>query len=136
MLLPEITAYLAGQSLGLTEATNLFYAVKPTGDDIPDAIVVVYEYPGLPNEPVLGGTTVNIEFPSIQVMCRGTRDNYVTPRALLQSVIASLTKIGEQTLSGTKYHAVQCHIPPSTLRQDANQRFELVASFRVVKDPS
>ena len=129
MVLAELTTYLVTQGIG-TAGTNLFYGILP---DSPDACVALFEYGGYPNDPVLGGTTVRLEYPSIQVMCRGVRDDYTNPRQKAQDVVAAFTKIGTQILSGVEYKAVLGNGPVTFLRRDENFRTIFVCSFDVVK---
>lgn len=130
MVTAEIATYLVGQGLGLTSGTNLFRGKLP---DTPDICVVVYEYGGMPNEPEMGGTTVRLEFPSIQIVTRGVKDEYDAPRLLAQQVMAALTKIGGQTLSGVVYGCVMAKQPPFPLGWDDNFRMRFACNYHVQK---
>lgn len=130
MVMLEMVTWLASDGLG-TAATNLFYGDLP---DSPDSLVCLQEYGGLPNALVLGGTTVQSEFPRFQALTRGERDEYDAPRLKLQQVMASFTKIGDGVvLLGVQYHAVRCIIAPTKLMRDENFRYCFVASFEVDK---
>lgn len=130
MVLSELTTYLAADGIGLVAATNLFYGSL---DDTPDVQVCLVEYGGLPNEPVMGGTTVRLEFPSVQVFSRGVKDDYDGPRLKIQQVVASFTKIGDQLLSGVQYGGVMAKQPPFHLLRDQNGRHLFACNFAVQK---
>lgn len=129
MVLLELVTWLASDGIG-TAATDLFYGSL---DDTPDAQVCLFEYPGLPNEPVMGGTTVRLEFPNVHVEVRGVKDDYDGPRLKIQQVVASFTKIGDQVLSGVQYGAVMALQPAFHLKRDENGRHIFACNFRVQK---
>ena len=136
MLLDEITTYLANAGIGLTAGTNLFYGFMPPA---PDACVAVHEYPGMAIEPELGGTTVRLEYPSIQIVCRSTddrTDDYIDPRVMADTVMKELTKIGDTDLGSVRYLAVQAKQSPYFLRRDENFRVHIACNYHVVKNPS
>lgn len=133
MVLPDLTTYLATQSIG-TAAVDLFYGVMP---EAPDAVVVLFEYFGH-SEPTLGGTTINIEWPLIQARSRGIANDYDGPRLKLQQVVAAFARIGgvAYSVGGVGYKAV---IPkgggvPGHIKLDANFRHHFTVNFEVMKD--
>jgi len=130
MVLDELVTYLAADGLGLVAATNLFYGAMPA---TPDLVVVLYEYPGM-SSLAIGQNTISIEWPNIHVEVRGAQNDYATPRALLHSIVASFTKIGDQTLSGTRYGGVIAKQPPFRLGQDDDNRYLFACNFQVMKD--
>lgn len=134
MVLPELTTYLATQGIG-TAGTNLFYGILP---DTPDALVTLFEYGGFPNEPDLGtgGTTTRFEYPRIQMLCRGVKDDYDGPRLKAQQVVAALTAVVNTTLSGIYYISVIPLQAPFFLRRDENFRVEFACNFQVSKGNS
>lgn len=130
MVLAELVTYLEAQGVG-TPATDLFYGFVP---DTPDSLVCLMEYGGLRNEPELGGTTVRLEFPRVQVITRGAKQDYDTPRQKIQDVVVAFTKIGTQALSGVEYKAVEALQPPFLLKRDDLFRFVFVCNFQVTKN--
>ncbi len=131
LLLPDVVAYFENQSIG-TRGTTLFYGIVP---DFPDALVTCFEYPGPKSEPNLGKTTMNNEFPRLQVIARGVKDDYDTPRQKLQDVVTALTKIANSTLPGggaTIYKAFEGRAV-SFLQRDDNFRVYFVVNFEVTK---
>ena len=134
MVLAELATYLAADGLGLTAGTNLFYSLLP---ESPDVCVALFEYPGLPDEVELGGTTIRAEWPRVQVVVRGAGDaGSDAPRLLCEQIRRSFTKIREQILSGCAYHAVTAIQAPFPLAPDENFRFKYACNFQVYKDPS
>lgn len=132
MLLPELVSWLVTDGIGVS-GTTLFYGIMP---DTPDLCVTLFEYPGLPNEVTLGSTEVNLEIPNVQVVVRGAKQDYDTPRLLIHNVVKSFTKIGETTLLGVRYHAVLARQAPFQVSPDQNFRHIFKCNFRVWKDPS
>lgn len=133
MVLPDLTAYLVSEGIGVS-AVTLFYGVLP---ETPDALVALFEYFGH-SEPVLGGTTINIEWPLIQVRSRGVAGDYDSPRLKLQQVVASFAKIGSipYSVGGVGYKAVIAKNGgvPGHLKVDANLRHHFSVNFEVMKD--
>lgn len=129
MVLSDLTAYLETQGIG-TRSVNLFYGILP---DTPDACVTLFEYGGAANEPDTGGTTNRVEFPRVQALCRGVKDDYDGPRQKIQDVVVAFTRIANQVLYGVHYKAVAALQPPGKLRQDNNFRFEFTCNFEVTK---
>lgn len=133
MTLPDLTAYLATQGIG-TEATNLFYGVMPPD---PLACTCLYEYGGY-SEPVLGGTTINIEWPLIQAVTRGIRQDYDGPRLKAQQIVIAFARIGGVVLApgGVGYKAVMAKNGgvPKWFKQDDNFCHYFSVNFEVMKD--
>lgn len=129
MLLKDLTLWLELDGIG-TRATNLFYGPMPTS---PDLLVDLNEYGGLDNEPHMGGSTVNLEFPSVQALVRGARGDYDTPRLLIQQVVTSFAKIGDTVIGVTKYGCVMAKQPPFYLMTDQNFRHVFAVNFHVQK---
>lgn len=133
MVLPELCSYLEAQGIG-TRGTDLFYSLLPP---TPAACVVLYEYGGPPNEPVMGGTTVRAEYPRVQIIARGAaEDDYDTPRLKMQNIVIALTKIREQSILGVQYQAVMALQVPFPLERDESHRIIMACNFQVTKDYS
>ncbi len=130
MVLPELTAYLAAQgSLSLVQGTNLFYGILP---DTPDILVALLEYPGKADEPNLGKGTVNLEYPRIQVVCRGIRDVYDAPRLMTQNIRTIFMAVVNQSIGGISYKAIESIGTPA-FRRDDNFRTIVSLSYEVTK---
>lgn len=128
MVEDELAAYLQAEGLG-TRGTDLFYGNL---DDTPDAQICIRKYGGAPNEPNNDGT-VRLEFPHVMVTVRGIRDDYDGPNTRIQKVVRSLTKIGNQTVSGVFYLAVLIVTPAYHFGRDENFRNEFNCNLRITK---
>lgn len=129
MVLDDLTLWLETDGVA-TRATNLFYGYMP---DSPDLCITLYEYGGYANEPHMGKTTINLEWPTIHCEARGARNDYTTPRALIQQVVTSFAKIGDTVIGSTKYGAVCAIQPVFPLLDDANQRHLFAVNFQIMK---
>lgn len=138
MLLSEVCTYLATQGIG-TSGTNLFYG--PMQEQYPDAVVVVEEYGGFPDEPNLGdggptsGQATRLEYPAFRVLCRGTRDDYDGPRAKAVLAKAALMKVVNETMSSCQYLGFDVG-PLIPLRPDSNFRHSITFNVHTMKEPS
>lgn len=132
MVLADLALYLEQQGLG-TRGTDIFYGVS---NPDPDNCIVLFEYDALANEPELGGKTVRLEYPLVQAMTRGIKDEYDAPRLKLQQVVAAFTKIGDEVIGSTYYLAIMAKGGPKHLKQDANFRHYFTCNFQITKDYS
>lgn len=133
MTLLDLATYLQTYTptLNLTKATNLFYGTEPPS---PDLCVTLYEYASAMPEGQVGGDTLIIENPTVQVRVRGVRDDYDTPYNLARSIVNAFVKIQDGDLSGKKYQAV---IPKQSvlhLGKDENFRHIFIVNFQIMKD--
>lgn len=129
MLLPDLETYLAGAGLGLTAETNLFHGILPPS---PDVVVALFEYGGRPNEQDLGTPNVRLEFPRVQVVVRGVRDDYDSPRLLAQKIVAAFAAVFNQVLTSATYKSIiMINMPPP--QRDDNFRIEQRTNFEVTK---
>ena len=128
MVEDELATYLQTEGLG-TCGTNIFYGNL---DDTPDAQICIRKYGGLANEPNNDGT-VRLEYPRVMVTVRGVRDDYDGPNTLIQKVVRSLTKIGNQTVSGVFYQAALIVTPAYPLGRDENSRNVFNCNVQVIK---
>lgn len=129
MVLGDLTTYLQSQGIGVAEV-DLFYGIML---ETPDACVTLLEYGGLPNEPVLGGLTTNLEYPSIQVLCRGVANDYDGPRLKAQQVVTAMALISNTLLTSAYYKAVMPKQAPFFLKRDENFRVIFACNYAVTK---
>lgn len=129
MVETDLTAYLETQGIGV-QAVTLFYGLLP---DSPDALTCVYVTGGKMNEPDLGTGNTRLEFPSVQIITRGVKDDYDGPRGKATDVITAMTKIINQNLSGTRYLAALARHTPMFMRRDQNFRVYFTTNFDVSK---
>lgn len=137
MVLVDMLFYLDAQGIGSISAAppTLYRSIVP---EAPDVLVTLFEYGGLPNEPELGKGTTRLEFPFVQAMARGVKDDSDGPRLVLQNVVTAFTKVMNQTIApgGVVYKAIAAKQAPFFLRRDDNFRVEFVVNFEVIKDYS
>lgn len=129
MVLTELTTYLASQSLGVV-GTNIFYNITP---ETPDALISLFEYGGMPSEPDLGTPNMRLEFPLIQAITRGVKNDVDGPRLVAQNIVTAFTKVINQSLSGVSYKAILAKQAPAFMRRDENFRTYFVCNFQVFK---
>ena len=138
MLLSEIGAYLAGQSVSvpfnttLVRATNLFEGEDPP---LPDVLVALLEYPGPDPEHDMGHGVTRVEFSRFQMIVRHT--SFSTGRLLIQQCKESLVAVCNQALTGVGYLTVDAvGSNPFSVPRDENRRWVWKWSFEAWKAPS
>ena len=92
-VLEAVGTYIDTNSGDLTIGTNLFLSKMP---NTPDYCVAVYEYTGIAPIETFGAAAFEIDRPSVQVVVRATRDDYVTARdkaIALRNLICGLTNV-------------------------------------------
>lgn len=131
MTLANMVAYLAAKGMG-AGGTNLFYGLIPP---TPDAMLTMFEYGGLPNEPVMGGRTIRIEYPLVQLVTRGVKDDFDGPLARIRLAVEYFAEVADQAIvsGGVQFNSIVAKAPPSYLRRDDNFRCEFVCNLQVVK---
>lgn len=95
-VLEAVGNYIDANNATLTLGTNLFLSKMP---ETPDLCVAVFEYEGLPPIENFGTTGFSISRPSVQIMCRAGRDNYVTARDLAETLRVLVSAISNTTLT-------------------------------------
>ena len=88
--------YVDANNATLTLGTNFFLSKMP---QTPDACVAIFEYEGLPPIENFGTDGFSISRPSIQVMVRGAREDYVGGRDLAETLRVLVSAISNTTLS-------------------------------------
>lgn len=90
-ILESVGNYIDTNSTDLTLGTNLFLSKMP---ESPDFCVAVFEYEGLPPIETFGSSGFSVDRPSLQIMVRATREDYVTARdkaATLRNLISGIS---------------------------------------------
>jgi hypothetical protein len=131
MLLDELALYLQTQGLG-TVGTTIFKGTLP---DQPDACTAVFEYAGLPSEKTFSptpGAAVE-EKPRVQIVCRGIKQDYQTPRTQADAIWKALDGLGNVTMSGTGYLWIEALQSPFLMRRDENERVYIAVNYQVMK---
>ena len=114
----ELATYAQTNSIG-TIGTNLFrFALTPT----PDAQVALIPYGGRESEDGFGTDGIRWEYPRIQVVSRGPKNDPRTAATKAQDVYIAFGKIQAETLGSTFWHHAKCLQPPFSLGVDDTGR--------------
>ena len=113
----------ATSSLALTFATDLFISEMP---DIPDECVCVYDTGGYEPE-----ANFVYERPTVQVLVRGSKGDYVTAHNLTQSIRDVLHGLANHTINAARYIGIWCESDIMSLGYDKNHRPMLSVNFRI-----
>lgn len=135
-VLDEIGKYLEDEGVG-TVGTDLFLGFLP---DTPAACVALQEYSASPPSPGFGVPGIQHETPGVQVLARGTPEDYDGPRAKAEAAYKALAKVQGQTLtsaaSSAAYLMVLAQQSPFVLDRDAEMRVIFAANFLCEKELS
>ena len=135
-VLNEIAAQLATLGVG-TVGTTIHLGVMP---ETPDVCTSVFETGGLAPEFSLGTSGLSTETPAIQVVCRGAKDDYATPRANARLAYEGLPKVEAETLSGggtsAFYYTIHPQQAPFLSQRDANGRVYISCNYLCEKELS
>jgi hypothetical protein len=131
-ILEAVGDYVDTQVAALTMGANLFLGMMPNS---PDLCVAVYEKVG--NTPVehLRDGGVSLERVRIQVLVRGARDDYVTPRDLSLQVRGVLQSVVDQSLSGISVMRIQSDAWIGPMASESDDRPMFSAQFRAIYQP-
>lgn len=132
MLVPDVISLIVSDLLGV-EGTNLFGGLLP---DQPDLCICVSEHRGYEGVGFFGEPYPAIERPRLMVRVRGAKNDYATPRALIQQISNALANRGAVVVSGTRYLAFTPVQPPEAAGRDENDRWVFAVNFEVTKGPS
>lgn len=119
----------------VTVTRKVFKNFKP---ELPDNAVWVMAYGGLGDEPNLGsgGTQIRLQFPRLQIGCRGAANDVATPEALALACEIACMAVLNTTLSGVAYKGLDIVTPPFFLQRDLTNRVEWVQNVQAMKDLS
>jgi len=114
---------VATSSLALTFGADLFVSEMP---EIPDECVCVYDTGGFEPE-----ANFVYERPTVQVVVRGTKGDYVAAYNLIQSIRNTLHALANHTTNGARYIGIWCQSDIMSLGYDKNHRPMLSVNFRI-----
>lgn len=123
--LDDVATFVASAA-SLTIGTTLFKGTMPA---TPETCTAIYEYSGLPPDHVFGSTAIACEYPRLQIVCRGPKDDYQTPRATAETIYRALAAARNQTLTSTRYQHLSPLQSPFLMGRDANAR--ILVGFNV-----
>ena|SRR3990167_4147746 len=134
--LAELGTYLQAQGVG-TRATDIWEGILPDeADDAadPDLFLLLYGS-WQPPEHDLGQETTRLEFPAVQVLCRGTV--FADVQTMITDAFEELVKIGgRETLSGVAYLAIEAQQQPYQIEIDTRRRWVWGFNVYITKEPS
>jgi hypothetical protein len=120
------SAFGAHASQG-TLGTNLFLGTLP---DSPDACVAVYENAGSSPTFTMGSGGIRIDYPMLQVISRGAREDYPTARDKAETIRILLASVLEQTVSGIHIMRIEPMGSVNQLGVDPKYRPLISVNFR------
>jgi hypothetical protein len=126
-VMEAIGSYLQTNNFG-TLGTNIFYGRM---QDSPDVQVTIYEYEGGVPYEAMGASGTVVDVPKIQIVTRGTKEDYAAARDTANAIRASLSTISNQTLSGIQIMRVQPQGSVMPLGYDPDDRAKFAVNFRV-----
>lgn len=131
MLLDDITDYLSSGGIG-TNGTNLFAGFLP---EQPDVAVVVHETGGRGPDVAMGNVAgvIAMEWPSVQVVCRGLASDYAAPRSKAHDVFKLLQGLPQRAINGTQYHWGQARQSPFLMGRDEAGRVLIACNYDIAK---
>lgn len=110
-----------------TLGTNLFLAVLP---ETPDACVAIYENSGSSPTFTMGSGGIQIDYPMLQIICRGNREDYPTTRDKAESIRVLLATVLEKTVSGVHIMRIEPMGSVNLLGVDPKYRPLVSVNFR------
>lgn len=133
MLLDDIADYLSSGGIG-TVGTDLFKGFMP---ETPDVAVVVVETGGRSPDRAMGagpgGTTVAMEWPRVQVICRNTQFDYSAARSKAHDVFKLLEGMPTRTINGTAYFWGAAVQSPFPIGRDDDARVLIGCNYDIAK---
>ena len=131
-ILEAVGDYVDTQVASLTMGTNLFLGMMPNS---PDLCAVVFERVG--NTPIehLRDGGISVERLRIQVLVRGARDDYATPRDLSLQIKGVLQSVVDQSLSGVSVLRIQSDAWIGPMASESDDRPMFSAQYRATYQP-
>lgn len=125
-ILEAVGNFLQSNNKG-TLGTNIFLGILP---ESPDVCIGVFEYEGLAPMFTMGTASIEIDRPSVQILFRATKDDYLTARDAADSARILLSAVANQTLSGTRVLRIEPVGSIMPMGVDKNSRPILSSNFR------
>ena len=85
---------------------------------------------------VFGKTAISVEYPRVQILVRGARLDYATPRAAIEVAYRAMAAAGAQLISSTRYLSMRPLHTPFLYEKDANDRLTMAFSAELQKELS
>jgi hypothetical protein len=137
----DLHAYaVAATALALVSGTSAFAGPMPPQhpvDAAPASVAFVVYGAGRPSEQAYGAAGVKWEWPRVQVLVRGCREDLASAETLAEALYDLIGGIAPgATVNGTVHLAVTCLQPPTFLRWDADRRPEVVFNVECHREVS
>ncbi len=132
-VIEEVRTHLVGLGTVGAAATWFKFQLPPAR---PDVASVVRETGGTAPDMPFGSSIAMFENPTVQILCRGIKNDHDTPRATAKLVWAAMIAIKTGTLLGTTIYAfVQALQQPFPMKDEAG-RVVVACNYLIKKDPS
>lgn len=126
MLLEDIMDRLSTLGLGLI--------VKGQLPATPDIAIGVMEYGGAAPNTGFGFAGLQDEMPGVQIKARGVKNDYFTPRTVIQDIYKDLPKVQGTALLGTMYRMIKPVQTPFLFERDQSERCVFMVNFLCEKE--
>ena len=114
-----------------TAGTNLFLSRMP---ETPDACVTAYETGNGYAMYTHGTSGSALQVTNIQIVARGTREDYQGPRAKITAVTSAFEAVSEATWSGIRILRMEQIARPAPLGYDDNDRPRITMTYVVTHE--
>ena len=115
----------------LVAGTNLFYGRLP---DAPDTCAAIFETGGAGPDDTFGANTVPVfSNPRVQVVARAAA--YTDASTLADDIWTQLTKVANESLSGSAYQRVTPVQSPFPLDRDNQDRAVIACNYQISRTP-
>lgn len=133
MLLDDIGDYLSSQGIG-TVGTDIFKGFLP---EATTAAVALYETGGRGPDVAMGagpiGSTVAMEWPRVQVVCRADEYDYATARSKAHDIFKLLHGMPARVINSTSYQWAAAVQSPYLMGRDESNRVLISCNYDVAK---
>lgn len=133
VLLDDIADMLSSGGVG-TVGTDLFKGFLPETDA---AVVALYETGGRGPDIAMGagpiGSTVAMEWPRVQVVCRSGEYDYATARSKAHDIFKLLHGLPARLINGTSYQWASAVQSPFLMGRDDSNRVLIACNYDVAK---
>ncbi len=126
-----IKTLLVAANVGVFAATTGWSIQIGRIVDEPDTQIVIFATGGKPSEPKLA-----IDYPSVQVLVRGSANGYEAARQKIIDVKNALLGLPSQTVNGDRWDSVLAIGDIKSMGYDQKQRPSFVMNFSLIIEPA
>ena len=128
--LEAVGDYIVANALGTYLSNGSGTLALGTLPEAPDAVAVVYENAGQSPLFTMGAGGIVMDYSMIQIVCRGSADDYETPRDRIVGIRNLLAGVVDVTSATIKIMRIEPMGNINALGIDAQRRFIFSANFR------